>query len=58
MTLGAFAATVAVSRRHPTLLIADFAGLARTASLLAIGMTVFMISLAGVFPREGSGRRS
>ena len=33
MNIGAFAATVAVSRRHPTLRIADFAGLRETAPL-------------------------
>src|SRR4029453_265611 len=44
---------VAVSRRHPTLQISDFAGLAKTAPLLAVGMTVFMISLAGVPPTGG-----
>jgi NADH-quinone oxidoreductase subunit N len=53
MNLGAFAVTAAVSRRHSGLLIADFAGLVRTAPLLAIGMTVFMISLAGVPPTGG-----
>jgi NADH-quinone oxidoreductase subunit N len=53
MNLGAFAVTVAVSRRHPTLQISDFAGLAKTAPLLAVGMTVFMISLAGVPPTGG-----
>ena len=53
MNMGAFAVTVAVSRRHPTLLIADFAGLAHTAPLLAVGMTTFMISLAGVPPTGG-----
>ena len=53
MNLGAFAATVAVSRRHPTLRIADFAGLRETAPLIAIGMAVFMISLAGVPPTGG-----
>ena len=53
MTLGAFAVTVAVSRRHPSLLISDFAGLAKTAPVLAVGMTVFMISLAGVPPTGG-----
>jgi NADH-quinone oxidoreductase subunit N len=53
MNLGAFAVTVAVSRRHPTLQVTDFAGLARTAPLLAVGMTVFMISLAGVPPTGG-----
>ena len=53
MNLGAFAATVAVSRRHPALRIADFAGLRETAPLIAVGMTVFMVSLAGVPPTGG-----
>jgi NADH-quinone oxidoreductase subunit N len=53
MNLGAFAATVAVSRRHPTLQVADFAGLRETAPIIAIGMAVFMISLAGVPPTGG-----
>ncbi len=53
MNLGAFAVAVAVSRRHPTLQLNDFAGLAKTAPLLAVGMTVFMISLAGVPPTGG-----
>ena len=53
MNLGAFAATVAVSRRHPSLRIPDFAGLRETAPLIAVGMTVFMISLAGVPPTGG-----
>ena len=35
------------------MLIDDFAGLARRAPLLAVGMTVFMISLAGVPPTGG-----
>jgi NADH:ubiquinone oxidoreductase subunit 2 (subunit N) len=42
-----------VSRRHPTILLDDFGGLAKTAPLLAVGMTVFMISLAGVPPTGG-----
>jgi NADH-quinone oxidoreductase subunit N len=53
MNLGAFAVTIAVSRRSPGLLIGDFAGLARRAPLLAVGMTVFMVSLAGVPPTGG-----
>ncbi len=53
MTLGAFAVVVGVSRRHPRLLIADFAGLVKVAPLLAIGMTIFMVSLAGVPPTGG-----
>jgi NADH-quinone oxidoreductase subunit N len=53
MNLGAFAVTTAVSTRSPTLQIRDFAGLARTATLLAVAMTVFMVSLAGVPPTGG-----
>jgi NADH-quinone oxidoreductase subunit N len=53
MNLGAFAVATAVSRRRPNLLIEDFAGLAKVMPLLAIGMTVFMVSLAGVPPTAG-----
>jgi NADH-quinone oxidoreductase subunit N len=53
MNLGAFAVVTAVSRRAPNLLITDFAGLARVVPLLAVGMTIFMISLAGVPPTGG-----
>jgi NADH-quinone oxidoreductase subunit N len=53
MNIGAYAVATAVSRRHPRLLIADFAGLVRVAPVLAVGMTVFMVSLAGVPPTGG-----
>ena len=53
MNVGAYAVAVAVSRSSPQLLITDFAGLARRSALLAVGMTVFMISLAGVPPTGG-----
>ncbi len=53
MNLGAFAVAIAVSRRESSLLISDFAGLVRRAPLLAVGMTAFMISLAGVPPTGG-----
>ena len=53
MNLGAFAVVIAVSRRSPGLLIGDFAGLVRRAPLLAVGMTAFMISLAGIPPTGG-----
>ena len=53
MTLGAFAVVIAVSRESRGLLIADFAGLGRRAPLLAIGMTVCMVSLAGIPPTGG-----
>ncbi|MFM7719175.1 MAG: NADH-quinone oxidoreductase subunit N [Actinomycetota bacterium] len=53
MTLGAFAVVIAVSRESRGLLLDDFAGLGRRAPLLAVGMTVFMVSLAGIPPTAG-----
>jgi NADH-quinone oxidoreductase subunit N len=53
MNLGAFAVAVALSRRTPRLLISDLGGVARIAPFLAIGMTLFMVSLAGVPPAAG-----
>jgi NADH-quinone oxidoreductase subunit N len=53
MTLGAFAVVIALSRESRGLLIADFAGLSRRAPVLALAMTVFMVSLAGVPPTGG-----
>src|SRR5918994_1005537 len=53
MNLGAFAVGVALSKRSPRLLITDFAGVARVAPFLAVGMTLFMVSLAGVPPAAG-----
>src|ERR671935_3120229 len=53
MDMGAFAVAIALSRRHPRLLISDFAGVVRVAPFLAIGMTLFMVSLAGVPPAAG-----
>jgi NADH-quinone oxidoreductase subunit N len=53
MTLGAFAVVIAMSRESRGLLIADFAGLGRRAPLVAIPMTVFMVSLAGIPPTGG-----
>jgi len=53
MNIGAFAVTTAVSRRSPSLQIRDFSGLSRTAPFLAVAMTVFMVSLAGVPPTAG-----
>src|ERR687898_1350385 len=53
MNLGAFAVGVALSKRSPRLLISDFAGVARVAPFLAVGMTLFMVSLAGVPPAAG-----
>ena len=53
MNVGAFAVATAVSRRHPQLMISDLKGLVRIAPVLAIGMTVFMVSLAGIPPTGG-----
>src|SRR4029079_15818128 len=53
MNIGAFAVAPAVAERRPSLQIEDFAGLARISPLLAIAMTAFMVSLAGVPPTGG-----
>jgi NADH-quinone oxidoreductase subunit N len=53
MNIGAFGVVIAVSRRSPSLLISDFAGLRESAPFLMVAMTLFMISLAGVPPSGG-----
>jgi NADH-quinone oxidoreductase subunit N len=53
MNLGAFAVAAAISRRSPRLLLTDLAGAARWAPFLTVGMTLFMVSLAGVPPAAG-----
>jgi NADH-quinone oxidoreductase subunit N len=53
MNLGAFAVVVAMSREKPTLLVEDFAGLMRRAPLIALAMTVCLVSLAGIMPTAG-----
>jgi len=53
MNLGSFAVVTAVSERRPTLRIEDFAGLMKSAPLLGVAMTAFMVSLAGVPPTGG-----
>jgi NADH-quinone oxidoreductase subunit N len=53
MNLGAFAVVVAMARESPNALITDFAGLSRRAPILALGMAVFMVSLAGIPPTAG-----
>jgi NADH:ubiquinone oxidoreductase subunit 2 (subunit N) len=53
MNIGAYAVATAVAERKPSLQIEDFAGLAKTAPLLAVAMTAFMVSLAGVPPTGG-----
>ncbi len=53
MTLGAFAVVIAMSKESRGLLISDFAGLSRRAPFIAVAMTVFMVSLAGIPPTGG-----
>lgn len=53
MTLGAFAVVISVARQSRGLLIEDFAGLGRRAPLLAVAMTVAVVSLAGIPPMAG-----
>ncbi|HEX8100183.1 MAG TPA: NADH-quinone oxidoreductase subunit N [Actinomycetota bacterium] len=48
MNLGAFAVIIGLVRESPSLLIRDFAGLGQRAPILAISMTLFLISLAGI----------
>ncbi len=53
MTLGAFGVVIGMARESAGLLIEDFAGLIRRAPVLALSMTVFMVSLAGIPPTAG-----
>jgi NADH-quinone oxidoreductase subunit N len=53
MTLGAFTVVVALSRESRALAISDFDGLAKRAPGMAVAMTIFMISLAGIPPTAG-----
>jgi NADH-quinone oxidoreductase subunit N len=53
MNLGAFAVVIGAARERPGILISDFAGMARAAPALAVAMTVFMVSLAGIPPTGG-----
>jgi NADH-quinone oxidoreductase subunit N len=53
MNLGAFGVVIAMARESGSLLIEDFSGLIRRAPALALAMTVFMVSLAGIPPTAG-----
>jgi NADH-quinone oxidoreductase subunit N len=53
MTLGAFGVVIAMARESAGLLIEDFSGLIRRAPVLALSMTVFMVSLGGIPPTAG-----
>lgn len=53
MNLGAFAVVIAAARRTRSAEISSFAGLFQTSPALAVLMTIFMASLAGVPPLAG-----
>jgi NADH-quinone oxidoreductase subunit N len=53
MNLGAFAVAIAVARRTGTAEISSYSGLGQTAPGLAITMTIFLFSLAGIPPFAG-----
>jgi NADH-quinone oxidoreductase subunit N len=53
MNLGAFAVVIAVARRTRSAEISSYAGLFETSPALAVMMTVFMASLAGIPPLAG-----
>jgi NADH-quinone oxidoreductase subunit N len=53
MNLGAFAVVAAMVREAPGILISDFTGLAQRAGAMAVAMTLFLVSLAGVPPTAG-----
>jgi NADH-quinone oxidoreductase subunit N len=53
MNLGAFAAIIAAARRTRSAEISSFAGVGRTDPLLALMLTLFLLSLAGIPPLAG-----
>jgi len=53
MNLGAFACVIAAARRSGSREIDSFSGLGKTAPTLAIPLTIFMFSLAGLPPFAG-----
>jgi NADH-quinone oxidoreductase subunit N len=53
MTVGAFAAVIAAARRTGSAEISSFSGLGRTDPAMAVMLTIFLLSLAGVPPLAG-----
>ena len=51
--LGAFAVVTLIAQRQPSNLIADYRGLGQRSPGLAIAMSVFLLSLAGIPPLAG-----
>ncbi|HEU0132948.1 MAG TPA: NADH-quinone oxidoreductase subunit N [Mycobacteriales bacterium] len=50
MNLGVFACVIAVARRTPRNLVADYRGLVKTSPLLAVALAFFLFCLAGAPP--------
>jgi NADH-quinone oxidoreductase subunit N len=53
MTFGAFAAVIAAARRTKSAEMSSFSGLGQTDPVLAVMLTIFLLSLAGVPPLAG-----
>jgi len=53
MTIGAFACVIAAARRTRSAEISSFSGLGKTDPVLAVMLTIFLLSLAGVPPLAG-----
>jgi NADH-quinone oxidoreductase subunit N len=53
MNLGAFAVVIALARRTGSTAISSYAGLGQTMPTLAVTMTIFLFSLAGIPPFAG-----
>jgi len=53
MSLGAFAVVVGMSRDAPGALVSDYTGLITRAPIMAVAMTTFLVSLAGIPPTAG-----
>jgi NADH-quinone oxidoreductase subunit N len=53
MNLGAFAVVVALAREAPGILVSDFVGLGDRSAPVAVGMAMFLLSLAGIPPLAG-----
>lgn len=53
MEIGAFAVAVAGGRRDGSYLISDYAGMFNRSPAIAVAMTVFLMSLAGIIPLAG-----
>ncbi len=53
MNIGAFGVAIAVHRRTGIRSLRDYAGLAQQSPLMAMGMTVFLLSLGGAPPTVG-----